>query len=108
MANPLLKGPAGEELTSPDVWFDDVGMAVLVQSRAFHSDGLDWDTTVEVGADLSAVRVVVVGVTPAALARDPAAQLARIERAHANARCTGTRAPVVATARAAYPLGRAG
>ena len=108
MANPFLKGPGGEELTSPDVWFDDVGMAVLVQSRAFHSDGLDWDATVEAGADLSAVRVVVVGVTPAALARDPAAQLARIERAHANALCTGVRAPVVATERAAYPLGRAG
>lgn len=49
------------------------------------------------GSDLSAMRVVVVGVTPAALARDPGAQLRRIELAHADARRTGTRAPVTAT-----------
>jgi hypothetical protein len=108
LANPVLKGPRGEELTSPDVWFDDVGMAVLVQSREFHSDGLDWDVTVEQGSDLSAVRVVVVGVTPAALARDPSAQLRRIERAHAAARRSGTRAPVTATPRPTMPFIRAG
>lgn len=34
LANPVLAGPAGEVLTSPDIWFDDVGMAVLVQSAA--------------------------------------------------------------------------
>lgn len=108
MANPLLTGPDGEALTSPDAWFDDVGMAVMVQSRAFHADGLDWDATVEAGADLSAMRVVVVGVTPSALARDPAAQLARIERAHADAARTGARAPVRAVERPTVPLGRAG
>ena len=54
MANPILTGPGGEALTSPDVWFDDVGMAVLVQSRQFHSQGLDWDATVVAGSDLSA------------------------------------------------------
>jgi hypothetical protein len=89
------------------VWFDDVGMAVLVQSREFHSDGLDWDVTVEQGSDLSAVRVVVVGVTPAALVRDPSAQLHRIERAHAAARRSGTRAPVTATQRLTQPIVRA-
>lgn len=108
MANPLLTGPGGQTLTSPDAWFDDVGMAVMVQSRTFHADGLDWDATVEAGADLSAMRVVVVGITPSALARDPAGQLARIERAHADAARTGTRAPVRAMARPTVPLGRAG
>ncbi len=107
MANPLLAGPSGEALTSPDLWFDDVGMAVLVQSRAFHADGLDWDATVEAGADLSAVRVVVVGVTPAALTRDPGRQLERIERAYADSLRTGTRAPVIATERCPIPLSRA-
>ena len=74
MANPILTGPHDTVPTSPDVWFDDVGMAVLVQSHAFHADGLDWDATVVAGSDLSTARVVVVGVTPAALARDPAGQ----------------------------------
>lgn len=103
-ANPVLTGPGGEDLTSPDLWFDDVGMAVLVQSREFHADGLDWDVTVEQGSDLAAVRVVVVGVTPAALARDPAGQLRRIERAHEAAGRAGSRAPVTATARPILPL----
>ncbi len=92
VANPVLLGPRGEALTSPDVWFDDVGLAVLVQSRAFHADGLDWEATVEQGSDLSAMRVVVIGVTPASLARDPGAQLARIERAHADAVRSGGQA----------------
>lgn len=105
MANPLLTGPAGECLTSPDAWFDDVGIAVLVQSLEFHADALDWDATVIAGSDLSAVRVVVVGVTPAALARDPARQLDRIERAHEAARLTGCRAPVVATPRPPIAFG---
>ena len=83
-------------------------MAVMVQSREFHSDGLDWDVTVEQGSDLSAARVVVVGVTPAALARDPSAQLRRIERAHAAARRSGTRAPVTATPRPTLPIMRVG
>jgi hypothetical protein len=104
MANPLLTGPSGEALTSPDVWFDEVGMAVMVQSRRYHADGLDWEATVVQGSDLSAVRVVVVGVTPAALARDPGAQLRRIERAHEAAMCTGVRAPVTARERDADAL----
>ena len=108
MANPVLTGPAGEALTSPDVWFDDVGLAVMVQSRRFHADSLDWDATVEQGSDLSAVRVVVVGVTPSALARDPEAQLRRIERAHEAAACAGERAPVTARERNTLRLGVAG
>jgi len=104
MVNPLLTGPGGTQLTSPDLWFDDIGMAVLVQSREFHSDGLDWDATVVAGSDLSTARIVVVGVTPAALARDPLGQLRRIEHAHAEARRSGTRAPVTAVARDPFPL----
>ena len=34
LANPVLTGPAGEVLTSPDLWFDDVGMALMVHSRS--------------------------------------------------------------------------
>jgi hypothetical protein len=104
MANPILTGTRGEPLTSPDVWFDDVGMAVLVQSRQYHSEGLDWDATVVAGSDLSTAWVVVVGVTPEALARDPRGQLFRVERAHAAARRSGTRAPVTASARPTVPV----
>lgn len=104
MANPILTGPDGETLTSPDLWFDDVGLAVMVQSRRFHADGLDWEATVEQGSDLSTMRIVVIGVTPTALARDPEAQLRRIERAHEAAARTGVRAPVTARVRGTSPL----
>jgi hypothetical protein len=97
IANPDLRTSDGRPLTSPDLWFDDVGLAVMVQSREFHSRGLDWDVTVEAGSDLAVARVVAVGVTPAALARDPHRQLRRIEAAYAAARRSGQRAAVVAT-----------
>jgi hypothetical protein len=103
MANPTLRTSDGRLLTSPDLWLDDVGMAVMVQSREFHSNGFDWDATVEQGSDLAVARVVVVGVTPAALARDPGGQLRRIEAAYAAARASGERAAVVATPRLTVP-----
>ena len=66
-ANPLLTGPAGAALTSPDPRINDVAMAIMVRSRRFDSTVLDWDATVASATDLSALRVVVVGVTPSAL-----------------------------------------
>ncbi len=99
-ANPVLTGPEGEVLTSPDLWIDDVAMALLVQSRQHHSAVLDWDATVASATDLSALRVVVVGVTPSALSRDPRAELRRIEAAYLTARASGQRAPVRAVPRA--------
>jgi hypothetical protein len=98
-ANPLVTGPAGEALTSPDLWLDEVAMALMVQSRQFHGEVLDWDGTVESASDLSALRVVVVGITPSALKRDPEGQLRRIEGHYLTARASGVRAPVRAVPR---------
>ena len=42
-ANPLLVGPTGVRLTTPDAWFDDVAFAVMVHSRRHHADGDQWD-----------------------------------------------------------------
>ena len=95
--NPRLEDLDGNRLTTPDLWFDDVAMAVMVHSRTFHAGVLQWDETVEADGDLSASRVVVIGVTPTALARDPAAVLRRVEAAHDTARRSGVRAPVRAT-----------
>ena len=99
MANPLLTGPSGETLTSPDLWFDDVGLAVMVQSRRFHADGPDWEATVEQGSDLSTVRVVVVGVTPSCTRARPESQCAASSAAHEAAARSGVRAPVTAPVR---------
>ena len=81
-ANPWLERPDGSALTAPDVWFDDVAMAVMVHSRRYHAEADDWDDTVEADADLVAAGVVVVVATPRRIRTDPARVLRRLERAY--------------------------
>lgn len=102
MLNPELKDRAERGLTTPDVWFDDVGMAVMVHSRAFHAGALHWDATVVDDSELSSYRIVVVGVTPEQLARDSRSVLHRIESHYMTARDSGFRPAVVATPRMGY------
>jgi len=84
-ANPQVR--MGDRLlTSPDVWLDDVAMAVMVHSRRYHSQGSDWDRTVEQDGDLTAVGIIVVGVTPNRIFRDLAAVVARVVRTYEMAR----------------------
>ena len=93
--NPGLRiGPT--RLTTPDLWFDDVALAVMVHSRRFHSAGAAWDATVEADADLTAVGIVVAGVTPNRIHRNLAGVVARIERTYLQAR-QRPRPPVTAT-----------
>lgn len=98
MANPALATADGRVLTTPDVWLDDVAMAVMVHSRRYHASGEEWDATVEKDSDLVGAGVVVVGVTPNRIRRDPGAVRARLEAAHLAARAR-PRPPVVATPR---------
>ena len=102
MLNPALKDMQDKRLTTPDVWFDDVGMAVMVHSRQFHSGSLQWDATVTDDSDLSGCRIVVVGVTPEQLARDPRSVLQRIESHYRFARESGFRPAVIATPPVAF------
>ncbi|MBK8470313.1 MAG: hypothetical protein IPL45_11190 [Actinomycetales bacterium] len=60
----------GRPLITPDVWFDDVGLAVMVHSRRHHAAGPDWDQTVERDGELTELGVIVVGVTPNRIFRD--------------------------------------
>ena len=99
-ANPSLVDAHGQSLLTPDAWFDDVAMAVLVHSHAHHSQGAEWTTTVERDGELVAAGVVVVGITPHGLRSDPAAVLQRLERTHAVA-ALRPRPSVLATRRAA-------
>ena len=68
------------------MWFDDVGMAVMIHSRQFHAGTLQWDATVTDDSELSSYRIVVVGVTPEQLTKDPRAVLRRIESHYVRAR----------------------
>lgn len=97
-ANPRLEMPDGTLLTTPDAWFDAVGMAVMVHSRRFHSSPDDWDDTVEADADLVAAGIVVVGVTPRRIRTCGTEVLRRLERSHAAA-AARPRPAVIATPR---------
>jgi hypothetical protein len=99
MANPLLEDRHGRRLTTPDVWFDDVGLAVMVHSREFHAGPFQWEQTVESDSDLSALRIPVVGVTPASISRRPQRVLERVEDAYREAAASGFRPDVTATPR---------
>jgi hypothetical protein len=97
-ANPGLTGPAGERLTTPDAWFDDVAFAVMVHSHRHHSEGEQWDDTVDKDGGLVALGVVVAGVTPRRMRQHPGAVLLRLEQSYLAARAR-PRPPVRATPR---------
>lgn len=84
-ANPLLVDAEGRRLLTPDAWFDDVAMAVMVHSHGFHSQGEDWDATVERDGELVEAGVVVAGVTPHRLSTQPASVLRRLEQTYLTA-----------------------
>ncbi len=83
--NPRLRDDAGVPLVSPDVWFDDVAMAVMVHSRRYHADGDAFDATVAADARLTSAGVLVVGVTPLALKADPVQVLRLVEQGYRTA-----------------------
>jgi len=105
-ANPDLRDAAGVRLTTPDVWLDDVALAVMVHSRQWHAGELDWESTVEHDTDLQASRVVVVGVTPRSIRTRPSWVRERIEAAYLRARASGSRADVIAIRRDPWQDGR--
>ncbi len=79
--NPLLEDEMGLPLITPDLWFDDVGAAVMVHSHKYHSGAL-WDETVERDGDLTTAGIVVVGVTPRAIQNEPIRVLRKVERTY--------------------------
>lgn len=98
--NPELFGPASEPLISPDGWFDDVGLAIMVHSMQFH-DGPGFDATIEADGELGSYGVTVVGFTPRAIEYSQDQVLRRLERAYLNARGR-PRPPVRARSRSAW------
>lgn len=85
LTNPSLVDAQGNRLVTPDLWLDDVAMAVMVHSREYHADGNQFVETVDRDGDLVAAGVAVIGVTPSGIRRDPASTLRRIEATYAVA-----------------------
>ncbi|MDO5629333.1 MAG: hypothetical protein Q4G43_13535 [Mobilicoccus sp.] len=88
--NPTLATEDGHRLLTPDLWFDDVALAVMVHSKRHHARGADWTRTVEADGDLVAHGVHVLGIAPASIFTDVGAAVAKIEAAYRAAR-SGTR-----------------
>lgn len=85
LCNPHLTDARGRPLTTPDLWIDDVGLAIMVHSHRYHSQGDDWDRTVEADDHLRALGIEVVGVTPRRITSAPGDVTSRILAAYARA-----------------------
>jgi hypothetical protein len=93
--NPELRLPDGTRLISPDLWVDDVGLAVMVHSRAFHARDRQWEATVEQDGMLAEHGIIVLAFTGASAEQRPEAAVRRIERAYLTARESGRVRPDV-------------
>ncbi len=105
-ANPVLVDDDGRRLTTPDIWFDDVALAVMVHSREFHAGVLDWEATVVADEDLQGAGAVVTAVTPHSVIRDPQGTLHRVEAAYERARRWPRERMILAQERSTIPLER--
>ncbi len=84
--NPRLLTTDGRFVGTPDAYLPDVGIAIQVHSRAFHTGrdefGRDlWQRTVESDGRYAAHGVIVLGVAPTTLHRSPNQVLARLDSA---------------------------
>ena len=100
LLNPRLSTTSGRRLTTPDLWFDDVALAVMVHSKAHHRDGEDWERTVSGDSDLNLAGAMVLGIVPTTITRDPRGTLVRVERAYAAAAARPRPATLIAVPRA--------
>jgi very-short-patch-repair endonuclease len=77
---------AGEVfLATPDAWWPDAGVAVEVDSRAWHLSPADWERTLRRHAEMSAHGIIVLHFTPGQIKREPERVLAAIKKALASA-----------------------
>ena len=95
VANPWLEADDGRRLVSPDLWFDDVGLAVMVHSRAHHLRDEDWEGTIESDGRLAEYGVIVPAFTPRTIQRGPEDVVARIERVYRAALASGRSRPAI-------------
>ena len=99
--NPVLTAPDGRSLVSPDCWFDEVALAVMVHSRTHHQREDDFEATIESDGDLQAHGATVIGVTPRSIARNMAAIVTRTEQTYLQLVRRGARPDIRAVPRQA-------
>jgi hypothetical protein len=96
--NPELRSSTGSRLPTPDLWLDDVGLAVQVHSERHHSSAEDWARTIRTDSALAEAGILRISVSPREITHDGAAVVARIEALYLTLR-PSTRPRVTATRR---------
>ncbi len=69
----------------PDAWFDDVGLAWEIDSKAFHYGPRDYERTLARNSRYAAAGILVVQTLPTRLRDDPDAVARELKKAHAAA-----------------------
>jgi hypothetical protein len=92
--NPRLFGPDGQRLPTPDGWIPDVGIALEVDSREFHSILDGWEQTLSRSNRLSEYEVRVIHLTPREIRQEPRRVLREVEQAFLGRRASGVTADV--------------
>ncbi len=103
--NPLLVTESGEYVAEPDVWLDDVGLAVEVDSIEHHAGGANFERTIRRNARYAAAGVPVIAVLPSSIRDRPSGVLHDITRAR-DAAASRPRARVRTADRATRSAGR--
>ena len=109
--NAPLVTHSGEFVAIPDVWLDDVGLAIEVDSVEFHATGTHFERTVRRNARYAKAGVLVVTILPTDIRDQPATVLRDIHAARVMAaqqprprvRITGRPSP--SSGRVAWPWG---
>ncbi|WP_329788993.1 hypothetical protein V1227_32025 [Lentzea sp. DG1S-22] len=80
--NVTLAGADGVIIGRPDAWYDDVGLAWEIDSRAFHYGPRDYERTLARNSRYAAAGILVVQTLPTRLRDNPEAVAAELRKAH--------------------------
>ncbi|MFD4674107.1 hypothetical protein ACFWNN_30615 [Lentzea sp. NPDC058450] len=80
--NTTIAGPDGLVIARPDAWYDDVGLAWEIDSRAFHLGPRDHERTLARNTRYAAAGILVVQTLPTRLRDHPEAVARELKAAH--------------------------
>ncbi|GLY52408.1 hypothetical protein Lesp01_60640 [Lentzea sp. NBRC 102530] len=84
--NTAIAGRDGLVIARPDAWYDDVGLAWEIDSRAFHLGPRDHERTLARNARYAAAGILVLQTLPTRLRDHPEAVARELRAAHAAAK----------------------
>jgi len=105
--NPALVAPSGLRLPTPDGWIDEVGIALEVDSREYHTAPDDWARTLRRHNVLAAHGALVLHFTPQEIYAAPEAVRRTMVDAYLERLRTGVRAAVHLSDRSSPQVDRA-